>query len=429
MKQLLKKIVVWVITSEARLVLKKYRPKIIAVTGSIGKTSTKDAIFSVLSRTVHARKSEKSYNGKLGIPLTILGCQNGWNDPFTWAGNMLKGFWLIIAPHHYPKVLVLEVGADRPGDIARVTRWLLPDIAVITAFPSVPVHIEFFPNREAVMAEKWHLAQALRPGGTLIVNGDDEDVMRMSLASQNKKIVYGMHPLADIRGSDMHIYYEQDALAGMTFKVNRGNDVIPVIIRGSIGRQNLYASLAALAVALSQEVNLVRAAEALGTHMPPNGRMKIIPGRAGSTIIDDTYNSSPAALAAALATLDEANVSGKKIAALGDMMELGTHSIDEHYAAGKQAADTADILVTVGIRARKIAEGALSNGMKEKNVFQYDSTHDAVPKLEELLGKGNLILVKGSQAMRMERIVEALMAEPEKAKDLLVRQDDEWKNK
>ena len=143
MKSILKKIISTIIKYEAVLIIKKYKPKIIAVTGSVGKTSTKDAIFAVMSSSFFVRKSEKSFNSDIGIPLTILGCPNAWFDPIKWARNIFRGLELIVFKHSYPEWLILEVGADRPGDIKEVSKWLKPNIVVLTAFAKVPVHIEF----------------------------------------------------------------------------------------------------------------------------------------------------------------------------------------------------------------------------------------------------------------------------------------------
>src|SRR3989338_11232407 len=126
MKNIFKKTVVWIITLQARAVLRKYKPKIVAVTGSVGKTSAKDAIYEVLSRGARVRKSEKSFNSEIGLPLTILGCPNAWSNPFAWLGNFIEGMKLIVLPNHYPRTLILEVGADRPGDIKNIVRWMKP---------------------------------------------------------------------------------------------------------------------------------------------------------------------------------------------------------------------------------------------------------------------------------------------------------------
>ena len=128
MKSTFKKIIGLIIEWQAKLIIRKYKPKIVAVTGSVGKTSTKDAIFSVMSQFFYTRKSEKSFNSDIGIPLTIMGCPNGWYDPILWLKNILEGFYLIFFKAPYPQWLVLEVGADRPNDIKNVTKWLKPDV-------------------------------------------------------------------------------------------------------------------------------------------------------------------------------------------------------------------------------------------------------------------------------------------------------------
>lgn len=143
-KKVSKKVVTAILQFEAQLVLKKYKPNIVAVTGSVGKTSTKDAIFSVLSTSFFTRKSDKSFNNELGVPLTILGLQTAASDPSGWIRNIFDGLALILLTHKYPRWLVVEVGADRPGDIRAIASWLRPDIAVVTRLSDVPVHVEFF---------------------------------------------------------------------------------------------------------------------------------------------------------------------------------------------------------------------------------------------------------------------------------------------
>ena len=429
-KSTFKKIISTIIQFEARLILRKYKPKIVAVTGSVGKTSTKDAIFSVMSGSFYVRKSEKSFNSDIGIPLTILGCRNAWLDPILWLRNIFIGLELIVFRSHYPEWLILEVGADRPGDIKAITKWLKPDVVVITAFAKVPVHIEFFKGREEVIKEKKYLAEALKHDGILIVNGDDDDAMRIKESIKNISIIYGTDKVADLVASDSIISYDASKkIEGITFKVGYKENIVPIVIKGSLGAQNIYSSLAALSVGLSQKINLVKGGEGLLNHETPKGRMRLIHGIKDSMIIDDTYNSSPVALTSALNTLKEVKTKGKKYAVLGDMMELGRYSVDEHYEAGKLTGVSADTLITVGIRSRKMAEGALDAGMADGDIFQFDTSLEAGAFLDKTISKNDVILVKGSQSIRMEKTVEEIMAEPEKANELLVRHEEEWLKK
>ena len=427
--QFLKKIIVTILTWEARLVLLRYKPKIIAVTGSVGKTSTKDAIFAALASSLHIRKSEKSFNSDIGVPLAILGLDNGWSDPFKWASNIARGLWLVVVTHQYPEWLVLEVGADRPNDIKNVARWLRPDITVITAIPEVPVHVEYFDSPAAVLREKRWLAEYLKPGGRLIINGDDVRMSDLKTDFRGITVTYGMEAeIDDICASHDKILYEHNLPVGFTFRANYAGSSVPVSIYGSLGTPRMYSALAALAVASVVEVDLVRASQALSQWSPPPGRMRILPGMHGSLIIDDTYNSSPAAALAALDTLALIETTGRKVAVLGDMLELGRYSTDAHKEVGSRAAACADALVTVGFRARVMGEAALDAGMPEINIREYEQGEVGRAGIEILreLKEGDIILVKGSQSMRMERAVFELLAEPMHAPEFLVRQESEW---
>ena len=431
MKSIFKKIVASILQFESKLVLNKYNPKIVAVTGSVGKTSTKDAVFSVIASSFYVRKSEKSFNSDIGIPLTILGCPNAWNNPLLWLSNIWHGLKLILWRQSYPEWLVLEVGADRPGDIKSVSKWLRPDVVVLTRFAQTPVHIEFFKDRAEIIREKGYLVDAIKHDGVLVVNADDVDAMNMAKKTQNKVLKYGVLGDADVRATNAEIHYDEKTFApdGVIFKVNYLNNTVPIIIKDTLGMQNIYSSLAAVAVGISQGVNIVKAGEGLLKHEAPRGRVRVIRGIKNTTILDDTYNSSPVALHSALDALKDIKTKGRKIAALADMMELGKHSVEEHYEAGKDAAESADILITVGVRSRKMAEGALDGGMGDLNIFQFDDSIEAGAALQNMLKEGDIVLVKGSQSTRMERVVEEVMAEPEKAGELLVRQEEEWKKR
>lgn len=445
MKNLLKNIIVSILTLEARLVLARYKPKIVAVTGSVGKTSTKDAIYTALSARFHTRKSDKSFNSEIGLPLTILGLPTGWSNPLTWLANIFRGLFLLLPKSYklkaksYPSWLVLEVGADRPGDIERVGKWLSPDIVAVTRFGKTPVHVEFFKSQADVIREKCFLVKALKDGGLLLLNNDDEDVRALhDMRRDCRVLTWSIDHESDFQASNFETTYAEHrgyrGPSGITFKVNHAGNSVPVHLKGTLGRQHVYPVLTALAAGTSLGLNMVEMGQSLAAHRTPPGRMRIVAGVKNTTVIDDTYNASPVATAEALRTLGElkteANPStklqGKKIAVLGDMLELGKYSSEEHKKAGKEAKETTDILFTVGLRAREIAEGALNNGMDEKNIFQFDTSTETGKPVEEMLGEGDIILVKGSQGVRMEKVVEEIMAHPEDKGKLLVRQEPEW---
>jgi UDP-N-acetylmuramoyl-tripeptide--D-alanyl-D-alanine ligase len=428
MKAFLRQVLVFILTWEARLVLRRHHPRVIAVTGSVGKTSTKDAIYAALAPHVHIRKSEKTLNTDIGVPLAILGCGNAWGDPLLWIRNIVSGLRLIAWRAEYPEWLVLEVGADRPGDIRRIARWLRPDIAVMTAVPDIPVHVEFFPSPEALRKEKRSLAEYLRPGGKLVLNGEDARMVALSERFRGAMVKYGVAPENDFSASDEEVLYDDKKPVGMSFRVNHAGSSLPVVVYGALGRPRLYAGLAALAVAKVIGVDLVSAAKSLGDFVPPPGRMRILAGLRGALLIDDSYNSSPAAAASALETLKSLKYVKRRVAVLGDMLELGRYSAEAHREAGRQAAACADLLVTVGFRSRATVEAALDAGMPDESIRQYEhfEAARAGAELQHEVRAGDVVLVKGSQSMRMERVVEALMAEPARARELLVRQNPEW---
>lgn len=427
MKKIFKQIVVFILTLEARAVLHKYKPKVVAITGNIGKTSSKDAIYTVLSSSFFVRKSEKSFNSEIGVPLTILGLPNAWSDIGGWIKNIINGFSLIVIKNHYPKWLVLEVGADRPGDIEYISKWLKPSVVVMTHLPDVPVHVEFFKDTDEVIKEKSFLVKALKEDGVFVVNSDDKKTMSMQNLLENQKVVtYGFKDGASIVASNKNIIYKNNKPAGVNFRVDHSGNSIPVELKGVVGKQHIYPVLSALAVGISQELNIVSMEKTLLEHEPAQGRMRIIEGVNDSTIIDDSYNASPAATAEALNALKNIKTSARKIAVLGDMLELGEHSYDEHIKIGKLTAETADMLITIGVRSKYIAQGANEAKMKKKDIFEFNDSIKAGDKLSKIIQENDVVLVKGSQSIRAEKVVEKVMAHPDKKYKLLVRQEEEW---
>lgn len=434
MHQLLKSIIIGILTWEASAVLRRYKPSIIAVTGSVGKTGTKDAIYCVLKDSTSVRKSQKSFNSEIGIPLTILGLDNAWSNPTLWAWNIIRGFWLVVYPHKYPKLLVLEVGADHPGDIRLTTRWMKPDIAVITRLPEYPVHAEYFSSPEEVRKEKAELVNALGDRGIFVANGDDEYVRELRTKTKARTITYGIGEEAQVRGSYVQVNYEEidgkKRPIGMLLRVDWDGNSFPVRLNGVLGIQPCMAALAALAVGIARGEGVMRMSEALATFEAPRGRMCILEGSNGSVIIDDTYNSSPVAALAALDTLSS-TLGKRKIALLGDMLELGEYSVKEHERIGLAAARVVDELVTVGKRAHIIAASAKAAGLDEKHIHQFATSIEAGDWALAHVVSGDVVLVKGSQGsgvnmIRMERAVKKILREPRDAKKLLVRQEEEW---
>lgn len=423
MKDLIKPLVVKLLIWEAKLVLARKKPFIIGVTGNLGKTSTKDAIFSVMKDGFHVRRSEKSLNSEFGVPLTILGEKSGWNNPVHWLFILYRGL-LVPWSRQYPTHLVLEIGADRPGDIRSIASWLKPDITVVTQFGQVPVHIEFFPDRDAVIAEKAHLVSALKETGLFIYNADDHDSTKLLDKTSARKVSIGIRNAADVKADNVRMY--GSPLQGTESDITIDGHTYHLVLPEVVGRSPVYSALPALAVARELNISLEVACAALRDGDKPKGRMRLLPGMNGSMIIDDTYNASPKATEHGLHTLGEMDVTGRKIAVLGDMLELGEFTRDEHYKIGLETAKVAHKLYTVGIRARTIAEGALDGKMDDMSIMQCDTSVDAGKELVQEIRPGDVIYMKGSQGIRMERAVKMILAETHDARKYLVRQEKQW---
>jgi UDP-N-acetylmuramoyl-tripeptide--D-alanyl-D-alanine ligase len=242
-------------------------------------------------------------------------------------------------------------------------------------------------------------------------------------------VSFGFGETADVKAAHINVAYEGSDAVGMSFDLNINGEVAPVTVKGVVGQSYIYSLLAAAAVGKARGIQISAITTALSAYKAPKGRMNVIPGLNGSTIIDDTYNSSPDAAVAALDALKNIECKGSRIAVMGDMMELGKYSAEEHRNIGREAADVVNELVLVGPRSRMTASEAISNGLSAGKVHQFDTSAEAGTYVASIAKQGDLILFKGSQSTRMERAVKAVLREPEKAGTLLVRQELEWLNK
>lgn len=429
MHELFKYIVTAILTFEARILLRRKRPKIIGITGSVGKTTTKDAIYTVLKNEVHVRKSEKSFNSNIGVTLTILGLQNGWNNPWLWIKNIIDGALQAFFATDYPDVLILELGVDRPGDMKTLTKFIKPDIVVLTRLPDMPSHVEFFNSPEEVQEEKLVLVKALKSDGVFIYNNDDERIRQYVEEVRQPSFSYSRYSPAHFKASGDRILYDGGFASGIEFNVLYLEGKVKVALQGALGVQHAYNVVAAMAVGSQFGITLEQSAKSFDNFKPVPGRMRLINGRNKTLLIDDTYNSSPVATERALQTLEELKAPKRKVVILGDMLELGQFSVREHQHVGGLVAEVADVLITVGLRSRKTAISALEHGLSEKNVYQYENIERLVSEIDSLIEPEDVVLIKGSQSVRAERVVKTLMSNPEKAPDLLVRQDKTWLSK
>ena len=342
-----------------------------------------------------------------------------------WFYNIIIGFLVIFSFKKYPEYLVLEIGADRPGDIKRICSWLSPNTGVVTALGEVPVHVEFFPSIDELFAEKSELIRSLPDSGKAILNADDNNVAGMRILVKNRPLFYGFSQRAEVRASNYrHTYDDRNRVSGFVFKIDNNGNSVPFSFRGFLGRQHVYAVLAGVSVGLSEKINMVVIKESLNEYVAQPGRVKILRGKNGSTLLDDSYNASPIAVKSVLSELDEINTEGRKIAVLGDMMALGKYTHDEHRKVSEQAFSVCDVVISVGVRARIITEGVEE---EKKESYHFSNSIECADKFPIELREDDVVLIKGSQAVRMEHVTKKLLDESEDAFKMLVRQDDYWK--
>lgn len=409
-------------------ILRKYQPQIIGITGSIGKTSAKEAVAWVLAEKFSLRKNDKNYNNEIGLPLTIIGAKSGNRSLWGWFKVFAYGLWIIIFSVKYPKILILEMGADRPGDIQYLTSLVKCQIGVITEVGQS--HIEFFGSLENIAKEKGELARSLPDKGLAILNADNPLVAGMAADLKSAVVTFGFSELADLWATDVAFNYsENEKIQGLSFKLNFRGTSIPVRLNNALAKHQIYSALIAAAVAEELEMNLVEIAARLSDFSPPPSRLNLLAGIKNTFLIDDTYNTSPDSCVAALEVLQEIKAN-RKIAVLGDMLELGAETERSHRQIGRKLFEIkADLVFFFGTRMKFAAEELKKHNFNPENMFYFENHADLGKKLQSEMREGDLVLIKGSQAMRMEKIVEEVMADPLAAGKLLCRQNKEWKEK
>ncbi len=346
----------------------------IGITGSVGKTSTKELAAAVLSRGFDVLKSVGNLNNEIGLPLTLLA----------------------LDAHH--QRAVLEMGMYARGEIAMLCSIAQPVVGVVTNVG--PVHLERLGTIEAVAQAKAELVEALPSDGVAILNYDDVRVRQMAGMTKARAVFYGLDPAADFWADDIR----SEGLQGIRFQLHYQDETMHVQVP-LLGRHSVHTALRAAATGLVEGMLWDQILEGLQDRRAQL-RLVAVPGPNGSTILDDTYNASPESTIAALNLLDE--LEGRKIAVLGDMLELGAQEEEGHRKVGLRAIDVAYLLVTVGERAAIIGEEARRSGMPADRVRASASNDDAIEYLRTAIQPGDVILVKGSRGLHMEDIVTAL---------------------
>lgn len=360
----------------------------IGITGSNGKTSTKDAVATVLSRQAPTLKTFASYNHELGYPQTLLRLE----------------------PQH--RYAVLEMGAQWVGELAWLSETIArPHWSIITNVGAA--HLGLFGSQERVVQAKSELVQVLQPGGVAMLNYDDPNVRGMREKTVARVLFYGLSPEAHVYGDEI----SGDPLSGLSFTLNYQYTQRRVELHLP-GRHSLMTALAAAAAGVAAEIPIDAICAALEELRPPPGRCEIKDGPNGSTLVDDTYNANRQSILAALQAIQASELGnrGKRWIVLGDIFELGGYARQEHLASGEAVAGVADYLLAIGDQARFYVEGALHAGMKAEQTYYFSADVQNTGELEaakraatDLLVRevqsGDLLLLKGSRGMRMETML------------------------
>jgi len=418
----------------AKGVLKKYRPKIIGITGSVGKTSTKEAVTAVLSCKFDVRANIKNYNNELGLPLTIIGYESPGKSIIGWLKIVGIGLKLIFSNQQYPKILVLEMGVDKPGDMDYLNSIVKLDTAIISTIGSS--HLANFGSTEKIKNEKKKIMNTLDSSGFAILNYDNDKTRDISEHLEQRIITYGFSPEAMVSANNLAYSFNGEQvlknLVGLSFKIKYQDAYIPVLLPGALSKPSVYAALAGASVGFAYELNGIAISEALKNFQSPKGRMHLLSGVNNSLIIDDTYNASIQSTISALETaeiLDLPEIK-RRFIVLADMLELGDESKSGHTEVGAKVAELKNAkLIIMGQESLHISIGARQAGMSETNIYHCNNHQEIIDLLSKELRSGDLVLVKASQGMRLEKVVAGILANPSDAKRLLVRQSAEWGTK
>ncbi len=360
----------------ARFWRRKLDLRVIGITGSVGKSTTKEMIAEVLSTRFRTLKSPGNLNNEIGLPLTMLRLS---------AGHQRA---------------VMEMGFYVPGEIAFLCDIALPQVGVVTNVGTV--HAERAGSQEAIARGKGELVQALPPApeGVAILNFDDPWVQKMEERTKARVFFYGLSPEA-------HLWADQVVglgLDGIRFRMHYAGETLHVKMP-LIGRHSVHTALRAAAVGLAEGMNWQEILEGLNQGHTQL-RLAAVRSENGALLLDDTYNASPESMLAALNLLDE--IDGRKVAVLGDMLELGPYERGGHEMVGLRAAQVAETLVTLGGRAHMIAEAARRTGMKKTAIIEFDEIDPLIEWLKTNLTQKDVVLIKGSHGLRMDRITASL---------------------
>jgi len=366
------------LTDLARGYRMQFDVPVVAVTGSNGKTTTKEMIAAILRRSRPVLATEKNYNNEIGLSHTLLRMERAH------------------------RAVVVEMGMRGQGQIALLASIARPTVGVVTNVG--PVHLEQLGSVDAVAEAKAELVEALEPDGWAVLNADDPRVAAMAAKTVARVITFGLSDSAQVRAEDVRL----DRQGRARFLLRSSEGAVRVELRVP-GRHSVMNALAAAAAALALGAGLEDVASGLAEAEGGEMRMEMVRLGAGIRLLNDAYNASPLSMRAALDTL-AALEAERKVAVLGDMLELGKFSAEAHREAGRRAAAAGvELLITVGKQARETAAGAVEAGLDQERVLGCETAEEAAEECAARVRPNDLVLLKGSRGVRLERVAEALL--------------------
>lgn len=423
--KLMRNIVVKILNLLSARIVAKYKPVIIGVTGSAGKSTTCKVISELLCTRYSVRLNDSRYSTDIGIPLAIIGARSGGRSVRKWTQVLKQALQLaIVKSSFYPDILILDMEVDNPDDMKKMLKVVHPNIAVFTGVGEFPAHEGKFKSGKHIAREMSLLFKSLEKVDLAVLNYDDPFIRSLSMSLKSGKMTFGFDKNAMVKGEEIFLgekkWKTSDGKLGMTFKVTYEGTTIPFRFSYVIGRGQISAALAGTAVGLHLGFNLLEISQALENFRTLPGRMNLIKGINSALVIDDTFNSNPSSAFAALETIGKLEAD-RKIAVLGDMLELGNYAKNGHRKVGEKIYKSVDAVMCCGRMSKHFCEAAREKGMKGSDVLHFESKEALIDRLKSTVREGDVILIKGSRAMRMEDIVRAIMLEPEKAGELLVK--------
>ncbi|MHB0913018.1 MAG: UDP-N-acetylmuramoyl-tripeptide--D-alanyl-D-alanine ligase [Armatimonadota bacterium] len=371
----------WALGELAAYYRSKFDVRVIGITGSVGKTTTKEMLASILERKWNVLKNEMNYNNEIGVPLTLFRLERGHD------------------------VVILEMAMRGLQEIRRLAQIARPRIGIITNIGMS--HIERLGSQSAIAEAKSELLAELPPDGIAVLNAEDGYYPVMKERFPGRVVSFGSCKHADVIGA--RIKREEQGTYSFVVMIEGGAIEVGMPI---LGYHNVFNALAASAAAVALGIDLYTIRDGLQAFAPPSMRMEMLETPGGYAVVNDAYNANPASMSAAIRTLKSLGTYKRRVAVLGDMLELGDYSEKAHHDLGSAVAEgSIDLLVAVGPSSRLIADGALESGFPADAVHWYSDSREASLEIRKYLKKGDAVMVKGSRGMKMERIVEVLAGE------------------